>query len=193
MSDAVVEPADRLLRRIRTGPATDEPSAFLATGTVIDSTPGRTSRSPCQPLLTRMSPAISESIDGPPLNGERPRFGHFVPEDTADAGGVDGTQEREGGRVFDLAARIARGQPDVVDDDVMRVGWVEFPLEPTGQPFVWPTPGRHSRHAQRLSVLHDDADHVAVGHASQKKRGQDDRCDPHDGPVLDLHDAGFAF
>jgi hypothetical protein len=49
------------LNRARTGPVMPDPSGFFVTGTVMVSAPGRSPRSPCQPLDRMMSPRVKKN------------------------------------------------------------------------------------------------------------------------------------
>ena len=61
MIGSVVDPAGMSAKRAITGPVMLEPSAFLATGVTIDSTPAPAGMSACQPLATSTCPAPRKS------------------------------------------------------------------------------------------------------------------------------------
>lgn len=82
----------------------------------------------------------------------------IVDEDGVHLGYVDGFPEREGGGVFNKAARVARGKLEIGNDGVARIDGIEFTISMARQSFISANCAeRAAIVGGRLHIVYDDA------------------------------------
>src|SRR5258706_255511 len=92
---------------------------------------------------------------------------------------VRGAQDLEVGRVFDLAARVARGKADVGDVAVRRMRWIELAVETPGDAHIGPGSAEALALGKRPLGSDFYARYFSKGIASQKQNKKKDRASHH--------------
>ena len=87
---------------------------------------------------------------------------HLVPQDAAGLRRIERPKKREGGRIFDSAARVPRREFNVVEDGVQRVTGIEFAGETSRQSLVLPA-------GKRLAALHRHPNYMGIGIGATEK------------------------